>query len=144
MLLKRVLSCRAAKQNERAKNACCHLGLVVVNALSQWLRMRVFCGGDCWVQEYREGIAEAPFRREAKTDRTGIEISFRPDGDLLGRMEFDALALAAWLPKTGLCFESLEYRPGDTETQALSMCFAGLRPCGGARPANPPVPSSGG
>jgi DNA gyrase subunit B len=130
LMLTVLWACRSAKRSDAAKGSCCHLGLVAVNALSQWLRMRVFRGGSSWFQEYREGEAQAPFQREGDVDHTGVEISFRPDTALLGNLEFNGLALAAWLPSAGLRFESLEYRPGNKEAQTpLSLYFKGVMPC---------------
>ena len=130
ILLTVVGACRAAKRSEAAKGSCCHLGLVVANCLSEWLRIRVFREGDCWFQEYRKGQAQAPFRREADANESGVELSFCPDTSILGKLEFDAIALAAWLPSAGLRFESLDYRNGNAlPGEPLVLHFKGVRPC---------------
>ncbi len=129
VLLTMVGACRAAKRSESTKGACCHLGLVVVNYLSEWLRVRISRGGACWFQEYRAGVAQAPFRREAEASETGLELSFRPDPGIFGPLEFDGLALAAWLATAGVRFESLEYRPGDVASEKPALLhFSGVGP----------------
>jgi DNA gyrase subunit B len=132
VLLTTVAACRAAKQSQAAKGACCHLGLVVANALSEWLWIRVFRDGGCWFQEYQKGAPQAPFRREADANETGVELSFCPDSSILGQLEFDAMALAMWLPSTGLRFESLDYREGNAQSgEPLVLHFTGMSPCTG-------------
>jgi DNA gyrase/topoisomerase IV subunit B len=127
-------ACRAAKRSAPAKASCCHLGLVVVNSLSAWLRTRVFRDGSCWLQEYRAGVPQAPFRREADASETGLELSFLPDAEIFGPLTFDGPALAAWLPSAGLRFESLEYHPGDVERgEPVLLHFSRLSP----HPNNP-------
>jgi len=97
VLMTCLFACREAKQSEGGRSACCELGLAVANALSEWMRLRVFRNGGCWVPEYRQGVAQAPFRREADTCETGLEFSFRPDAGILGKTAFDATALFQWL-----------------------------------------------
>jgi len=127
IMLTKVGACRAAKQSETLKSVCCHLGMVVVNALSEWLKMRVLRDGGCWFQEYRKGKAQAPFVREADANETGLEISFRPDIGIFGKLEFDALALAEWFPSAGLRFETLDYCPGNASLgEPLVVHFRGV------------------
>lgn len=131
LLLTSVSACAAAKRNDTVREACCTLGLVVVNALSVWLRVRIFRDGACWSQHYRAGVAETPLQRGEVTTETGTELSFLPDPAILGVMEFDGLALARWLPTAGLRYTVLEYRPGDSQTPT-SLRFSGV-----AAAANP-------
>jgi DNA gyrase/topoisomerase IV subunit B len=129
LLLTEVGACRTAKRSETAKGACCHLGLVVVNNLSEWLRVRVFRDGGWWIQEYGAGTAQAPFFREGDTRETGLELSFRPDPGIFGPLTFDGLGLAAWLPSAGVQFESLEYHPGDVvSVKPVLLHFRGVGP----------------
>jgi DNA gyrase subunit B len=129
LLFTEVLACRAAKRSETAKASCCNIGLAVVNNLSEWLRVRIFRDGACWLQEYRAGVAQAPFRREADANETGLELSFRPDAGIFGPLQFDRLALAAWLPSAGVRFESLEYHSGDAASNSpVLLHFRGVGP----------------
>jgi DNA gyrase subunit B len=129
LLLTAVGACRAAKRSEAARRSCCQLGLVVVNALSEWLRVRVFRDGGCWFQEYRAGISQAPFRREVDTTETGLELSFRPDVGIFGPLKFNGMALADWLPSAGVRFESLAYDPEEMASdRPVLLHFSGVGP----------------
>jgi DNA gyrase/topoisomerase IV subunit B len=129
-------TCRAVKGGSAAA-VCCQVGLVVVNALSEWLRVRVFRGGACWFQEHRAGVPLAPFRRERDADESGLELSFRPDAGILGPLEFDALALAAWLPSAGVRFGALDYRPARSVDQPVLLQFTEVGLHSDAKPAEP-------
>lgn len=129
MILTQVGACRNAKESASVRNACCHIGIVAVNALSEYLSVRVFRDGGCWFQEYRKGIAQAPFHLESETNETGLELSFLPDRQIFGDLEFDALALASWLPTAGVRFDSLEHVPSNNEiVDAVTLRFKGLQP----------------
>lgn len=127
VLLTTLGACRASKRNESAKEACCHVGLVVVNSLTEWLRVRLFRDGGCWLQEYCVGLAQGSFRREADTRETGLELTFRPEFGILGPWKFDGLALAGWLARAGVQFQLLDYHPraGDEPTM---LRFRDIRP----------------
>lgn len=49
--------------------------------------MRVFRDGASWAQEYRRGVVQTPFRREADTSETGLEFSFRPRSNDIGLLD---------------------------------------------------------
>jgi DNA gyrase subunit B len=115
-------ACRAAKGASPAA-ACCQVGMVVINALSEWLRVRVFRNGGCWLQEYRAGLPQAPFRRVRDAAETGLELSFRPDAAILGSLTFDPLVLAAWLPSVGVRFGAMEYRPAVSADSPVLLRF---------------------
>jgi DNA gyrase subunit B len=135
VLLTMVGACRDVKRNDPVRKACCNLSLVVVNALSERLRIRVFRDGGCWVQEYQAGVVRAPFRREGDSTETGLELSFEPDGGLLGSMHFDGMALAAWLPTVGVRFESLEHHLADASADEPELLhFHGVGPHPGNLP----------
>ena len=96
-LFSKLYACRNHKANSELKKSCCEMGIAVVNALSEWFRVRNFREGVCWVQEYRYGKPLAPFRREQETAETGLELSFLPDPSLLSDLHFDADKLVHWV-----------------------------------------------
>ena len=105
-------ACRRSKENARLERDCCQMGLAVVNALSEWLRVRNFREGVCWVQQYRSGEPLAPFRQESRTAETGLELSFRPDPSIFGALHFDAESLARWVSDLGAGFGPPEITSG--------------------------------
>jgi len=64
------------------------VGVSVVNALSEWLKLEVRREGGVYFQEYRKGDMCAPLKQIGTTDRTGTKISFKPDPDVFSNTEF--------------------------------------------------------
>ena len=64
------------------------VGVSVVNALSQDLRLRIFRGGKIYEQEYSLGAPKYPLREVGSTDRTGTEIRFKPSATIFTNIEF--------------------------------------------------------
>ncbi|MBI2897788.1 MAG: DNA topoisomerase (ATP-hydrolyzing) subunit B [Deltaproteobacteria bacterium] len=64
------------------------VGVSVVNALSEYLKMEIYRGGAVWYQEYKVGVPVAPIKVKGKTSRTGTRISFKPDPAIFSNTEF--------------------------------------------------------
>src|SRR5436309_14873287 len=52
------------------------VGVSVVNALSAWLKLRVWRNGTIHQMEFRDGVAIAPLAVTGTTDRRGTEVHF--------------------------------------------------------------------
>ncbi len=71
------------------------VGVSVVNALSEWLKLEVWRDGGLWVQEYERGVPKAPIRKVGKVlKKTGTRITFRPDPTIFSTIEFNYDTLA--------------------------------------------------
>ena len=55
------------------------VGMSVVNALSEWLTVKVARNGKIYFQSYQRGVPDADLKVIGKADHTGTEISFLPD-----------------------------------------------------------------
>jgi DNA gyrase subunit B len=64
------------------------VGVSVVNALSEELRLIVRKGGLVYEQLYRDGEPQAPIAVVGKTDSTGTEIHFKPSTSTFSHIEF--------------------------------------------------------
>ena len=64
------------------------VGVSVVNALSEDLRLRIFRGGKIYEQEYGLGVPKYALREVGTTDRTGTEIRFKPSATIFTNIEF--------------------------------------------------------
>ena len=67
------------------------VGVSVVNALSENLEAKVFREGKIWYQAYRKGkaIKEVECIGETSPDKSGTEITFKPDNQIFESVEFD-------------------------------------------------------
>jgi len=72
------------------------VGVSVVNALSEWLKVDVKRDGKVYFQEYKRGIALKPVKEigTAKKNETGTKVTFKADEEIfkVARFKFDTLA----------------------------------------------------
>ncbi len=66
------------------------VGVHVVNALSEWLEVRVRRDGHEYFQRYERGAPVAPLSVVGEVHATGTETRFKPDATILETTEFDA------------------------------------------------------
>ncbi|HOE82505.1 MAG TPA: DNA topoisomerase (ATP-hydrolyzing) subunit B [Myxococcota bacterium] len=65
------------------------VGVSVVNALSEHLRMEIRRESGVFAQEYVKGVPQAPLERIGNTNRTGTKITFQPDTTVFSNTEFN-------------------------------------------------------
>ena len=65
------------------------VGASVVNALSEWLELRVFDGEHIHYQRFSRGDPEAPLRIVGDTSLTGTDVTFLPDSEIFETTHFD-------------------------------------------------------
>ncbi|MBU1095331.1 MAG: DNA topoisomerase (ATP-hydrolyzing) subunit B [Ignavibacteriae bacterium HGW-Ignavibacteriae-2] len=71
------------------------VGVSVVNALSEWLKVEVYRDGKIYFQEYRKGIPQENVKEIGTTkNKTGTKVTFKPDGEIfkVTKFRFDTLA----------------------------------------------------
>jgi DNA gyrase subunit B len=64
------------------------VGVSVVNALSEWLKLEVRREGGVFFQEYCRGESTDELKRIGSTERTGTRVSFKPDPEVFSSTEF--------------------------------------------------------
>src|SRR5688572_18519075 len=64
------------------------VGVSVVNALSEWLKLEIWRGGKVWVQGYERGTPTADLKSVAQTDKRGTRVNFKPDPKIFETTEF--------------------------------------------------------
>ncbi len=64
------------------------VGVSVVNALSETLRMTIHRDGHVYRQDYKDSKPLAPLHQLGVTERTGSEIHFRPSASIFSNIEF--------------------------------------------------------
>ena len=70
------------------------VGVSVVNALSEWLRVEIHKGGKAYVQEYARGVPTGDLLVTGDTDRTGTAITFKPDPRIFQETVFSFVTLS--------------------------------------------------
>ncbi|MCD6159437.1 MAG: DNA topoisomerase (ATP-hydrolyzing) subunit B [Thermotogae bacterium] len=65
------------------------VGVSVVNALSEWLEVKVHREGEIYRQRYERGIAVTPVEIIGRTDKKGTETWFKPDRLVFTTTDFD-------------------------------------------------------
>ena len=64
------------------------VGVSVVNALSEFLRLKIFRDGKVFRQEFRLGVPQGPLEVIGETGRNGTEIRFKPSDGVFSKIEF--------------------------------------------------------
>ena len=65
------------------------VGASVVNALSEWLRVRVHKNGSIYEMKFARGSITQEMRIVGKTDKTGTEVTFQPDPEMFDSLFYD-------------------------------------------------------
>ena len=65
------------------------VGASVVNALSQWLKVRVYKNGNIYEMKFARGNITQEMTIVGKTDKTGTEVTFQPDPEMFDSLEYD-------------------------------------------------------
>lgn len=73
------------------------VGVSVVNALSAFLRLEIRRGGQVYRQTYRKGRKISDLDPVGTTKRTGTKVTFKPDEEIFGSIEFSYEIVAARL-----------------------------------------------
>ncbi|KKQ61745.1 MAG: gyrase subunit B protein [Parcubacteria group bacterium GW2011_GWE2_38_18] len=81
------------------------VGVSVVNALSEYLKVEVHLKGKIWTQEYKRGIPQYKLKATGNSDKTGTIVTFKADDQIFSELEFnwgkilDRLRQQAYLTK---------------------------------------------
>jgi DNA gyrase subunit B len=99
------------------------VGVSVVNALSDWLRLTIRRDGQAHFMEFRRGEAVAPLKVLGKTERRGTEVHFLASTDTFGTVEYHWDILAKRLRElsflnNGVSIQLIDQRTGKEESFA--------------------------
>jgi DNA gyrase subunit B len=107
------------------------VGVSVVNALSEWLRLTIKRDGQVHSMEFRMGVAVAPLKVTGKTERRGTEVHFLAAKEIFTNIEYHYDILAKRLRElsflnNGVRISLIDQRTGKEEDFAFSGGIKGF------------------
>ncbi|MEG0596804.1 MAG: DNA topoisomerase (ATP-hydrolyzing) subunit B [Oscillospiraceae bacterium] len=104
------------------------VGASVVNALSEWLEVQVFKGGKIYQMRFARGVVTQEMKIVGDTDRTGTQVTFKPDPDIFEETVYDYDILHVRMREqaflnAGLHISTEDKREGHEKRD--DMCYAG-------------------
>ena len=101
------------------------VGVSVVNALSEWLRLTIRRDGKVHQMEFQLGAAVAPLKATGETAKRGTEVHFLPSKDIFGKVDFHYEILAKRLRElaflnSGVTILLIDQRYSKEETFAFT------------------------
>jgi DNA gyrase subunit B len=108
------------------------VGVSVVNALSDWLHLKIYRQGEVHQMEFKRGIPQAPLTITGKTEKSGTEVHFLAATETFTDVEFHFDILAKRIRElsflnNGVKIELIDQRPnGKTENFAHSGGIKGF------------------
>ena len=104
------------------------VGASVVNALSQWLRVRVYKNGNIYEMKFARGAITQEMTIVGSTDRTGTEVTFQPDPEMFDSLVYDYDILHERMREEAFLNAGLAITITDARTEekiSETMCYEG-------------------
>src|SRR5712664_2104673 len=107
------------------------VGVSVVNALSEWLRLTTWRDGQVHQMEFRNGVALAPLKATGASERRGTEVHFLASKEVFGTVDYHYDILARRLRElsflnNGVKIVLIDQRAGKEENFAFSGGVTGF------------------
>ena len=104
------------------------VGASVVNALSDWLEVRVFKNGSIYEMKFSRGHITQEMRIVGKTDKTGTQVRFHPDPEMFDDTVYNYNTLFIRMQEQAFLNAGLTIHIEDEraeQPQGQTMCFEG-------------------
>ena len=104
------------------------VGASVVNALSEWLEVRVHKDGNIYEMKFSRGEVTQPMRIVGETDRHGTEVVFKPDPEMFEVTEYNYETLHTRMREEAFLNAGVRIRTADRRAgreQSDEMHYAG-------------------
>ena len=107
------------------------VGVSVVNALSDWLKLKVFRDKKIHEAHFKRGVIVEPLKTLGNTEKTGTEVTFMPSADTFENIDFHFDLLAKRIRElsflnNGVNIDLIDHRSGKTENFASSGGIKGF------------------
>ncbi|MGL5435019.1 MAG: DNA topoisomerase (ATP-hydrolyzing) subunit B [Lachnospiraceae bacterium] len=101
------------------------VGASVVNALSNWLEVRIYQDGKIYQQRYERGKVMYPLKvvGECPADKHGTEVHFHPDADIFEETVYDYDTLKVRLRETAFLTKNLKITLSDDRDDKKEKTF---------------------
>ncbi|MBQ9929377.1 MAG: DNA topoisomerase (ATP-hydrolyzing) subunit B [Oscillospiraceae bacterium] len=104
------------------------VGASVVNALSEWLKVRVYKNGNIYEMKFSRGHITQQMQIVGTTDKTGTEVTFQPDPEMFDALEYDYNILHERMREEAFLNAGLSITITDArgeEPVSETMCYEG-------------------
>ncbi len=104
------------------------VGASVVNALSEWLKVRVHKNGNIYEMKFARGNITQEMTIVGKTDKTGTEVTFQPDPEMFDTLVYDYEILHTRMREKAFLTAGLRISIADNrgdEPVSDHMCYEG-------------------
>jgi len=123
----RLYACREGKKEKLHSQEVCGVGIVVTNALSEWLTYEATHDGCLWRQEYEAGVAKGGIQDLGPTNETFQEVRFKPDERIFGTHQVSSSMFIQWFQELSIPLgqTSIELHASDgtmTQLNSNAVC----------------------
>ena len=103
------------------------VGASVVNALSQWLQVRVHKNGSIYEMKFARGSITQEMKIVGKTDKTGTEVTFQPDPEMFDELVYSYEVLHERMREEAFLNAGLSITITDDreDKRSETMCYEG-------------------
>ena len=104
------------------------VGASVVNALSQWMKVRVHKNGNIYEMKFARGAITQEMTIVGTTDHTGTEVTFQPDPEMFDTVEYDYEILHTRMREEAFLNAGLSITISDNRSEepvSDAMCYEG-------------------
>lgn len=102
------------------------VGVTVVNALSEWLKVEVVQNGGLFFQEYHRGRPVADLKRLGNAPGNGTKVTFKPDAEIFETLDFSFETVAQRLRELAFLNKGVQIILTDDRTQeSLRFLYEG-------------------
>jgi DNA gyrase subunit B len=102
------------------------VGVSVVNALSEWLKLTIDREGYTWSLDFEKGATVGGIRRGEPSNRIGTRVHFKPDTDVFSMVEFSFDHLTTRFREMAYLNRGLKISISDERDEREAVfCFAG-------------------